>query len=563
MSKLLILLIVILLGFAWLTPNHIFPWVTSHSEFSIFFALLLLFAYTVKNNRAIYLYKKNTIFLLISFIPIIQAFFDKVFFWGDAYISSLYIFGFIIALTIGNSLGKEDSSREKSFLIFSYIVIGTVLILILLQLCQWFSLNINTIYIAEMPPNGRPFANFGQPNTLATFLIFGIFSVLFLYERYKIGVFVCVLVISIILFGIVLTQSRTPWVFAIFFLIWWFWKAKKSNLRIKTNGIFLGYAIYIFLLYLMPFISDYLLLSFSTVQQRATTGFQRLDMWQQMLIAIKNEPWLGYGWQQVSVAQVENTQFYPNTGWTEHSHNIILDLLIWNGIPLGFLIIFLIAWWLSQFIDLAHNAENFLFLSLTGALLVHGMLEYPLEYAFLLLPVGFLLGLIQVSSVNYEVNNSFKYSFVAVPKCLNIVILILFVTIYTLVFTEYRIIEKDAQQARYEALNIGTLYAQHRAPDVLVLTQLQAQIALMRTQPNPHMSEEEIEFIKRVAYRYATKAALIRYSQVLALNGHKEEALKHLDIIEKMYQAKISYEALLNVDESLAFMWKTSENENE
>lgn len=563
MSKILILLIVIFVGFAWLTPNHIFPWVTSHSEFSIFLALLFLFIYTVKNNKVIYLYKKNCIFFIIGSVPLVQYFFDKIFFLGDACIAILYIFGFIIALTIGNNLGKEELTRENSFSIFSYVVLGVVLISILLQLYQLFSLNINTIYMAEMPPNGRPFANFGQPNTLATFLIFGIFSVLYLYERYKIGVFVCVLVISIILFGIVLTQSRTPWVFAIFFLIWWFWKAKKSNLRIKTNGIFLGYAIYIFLLYFMPFISDYLLLSFSTVEQRATTGFQRLDMWQQMLIAIKNEPWLGYGWQQVSVAQVENTQFYPNTGWTEHSHNIILDLLIWNGIPLGFLIIFLIAWWLSQFIDLAHNAENFLFLSLTGALLVHGMLEYPLEYAFLLLPVGFLLGLIQVSSVNYQVNSSYKNLFVAVPRYINIVLLVLFVAIYSLIFKEYRVIEKDAQQARYEALNIGTLYAQHRAPDVLVLTQLQAQIALMRTQPNPHMSEEEIEFVKRVAYRYATKAALIRYSQVLALNGHKEEALKHLEIIEKMYQEAIRYETLLNVGESLAFMWKTSENENE
>lgn len=563
MSKILILLIVIFVGFAWLTPNHIFPWVTSHSEFSIFLALLLLFLYTVKNNKVIFLYKKNCIFFIIGSVPLIQYFFDKIFFLGDACIAILYIFGFIITLTIGNNLGKDELTRENSFSIFSYVVLGVALISILLQSYQLFSLNINTIYMAEMPPNGRPFANFGQPNTLATFLVFAIFSVLYLYERYKIGVFVCVLVISIILFGIVLTQSRTPWVFAIFFLIWWFWKAKKSNLRIKTNGIFWGYAIYIFLLYLMPFISDYLLLSFSTVQQRATTGFQRLDMWQQMLIAIKNEPWLGYGWQQVSVAQVENTQFYPNTGWTEHSHNIILDLLIWNGIPLGFLIIFLIAWWLSQFIDLAHNIENFLFLSLTGALLVHGMLEYPLEYAFLLLPVGFLLGLIQVSSINYQLNNSCKNSFVAVPRYLNIILPILFFSIYILILKEYRVIEKDAQQARYEALNIGTLYAQHRAPDVLVLTQLQAQIALMRTQPNPHMSEEEIEFVKRVTYRYATKAALIRYSQVLALNGHKEEALKHIDIIEKMYQEKINYEALLSVDESLAFMWKTSENENE
>ena len=77
----------------------------------------------------------------------------------------------------------------------------------------------------------------------------------------------------------------------------------------------------------------------------------------------------------------------------------------------------------------------------------------------------------------------------------------------------------------------------------MILTQLQAYIALIRTQPRPHMTNEEIISVKKIAYRYSTKAALIRYTQVLALNGHKVEAVKHLNIIEKMYQDKIKYNA--------------------
>ena len=132
---------------------------------------------------------------------------------------------------------------------------------------------------------------------------------------------------------------------------------------------------------------------------------------------------------------------------------------------------------------------------------------------------------------------------------------------YAWIFQEYRIIEQDAQAARYEVLNIGTRYSQQQAPDVVILTQLQAHIALMRTQPRPNMTDEEILFVKKAAYRYATKAALIRYSQVLALNGHKVEAVKHLNIIEKMYQDKINYNALLQVQDSLAFKWNQSQND--
>jgi O-antigen ligase len=558
----IVFIVIVFCILSWLNPYHFSQWNSAESEFFIYISFIFLFYYFIifsQNRKIIFLFS-NYIFLLISIVPIIQFLNGGIYFFGDAFIAFLYISSFYIILIIGNNLGLYDAFRKKILYVFSLTILFSALISIYIQLSQWLNLHQFVVFMAEVPPGGRPFANFGQPNTLATFLIFAILSVLYLYERSKIGVFVCALVTSVILFGIVLTQSRTPWIFLILFLVWWFWKAKNSHLRMKTKGIFLGYIFYVFLLYSTPFISDYLLLSFSTVEQRATTGFQRLEMWQQMLIAIKNEPWFGYGWQQVSVAQVENTQLYPNAGWTEHSHNIILDILIWNGIPLGILIIFIIGWWLIQFIKLANNAGNFLFLSLVGAFLVHGMLEYPLEYAFLLLPIGFLLGLIQVSGINYQINSSYEYAFVAVPRYFNIILLGLFVTIYSLILKEYGVIEKDAQQARYEALNIGTLYAQHRAPDVLVLTQLQAKIALMRTQPHANMSEEEIEFVKRAAYRYPTKAALIRYSQVLALNGHKEEALKHLDIIEKMYQEAIRYETLLNVDESLAFMWRTSEN---
>lgn len=556
MQNIIVLFIFFNTIFAWLSPNHVFPWKNSHGEFSIFISVLLILFYVIIKYKKLEVQKHNLFFLCLAIVPLLQFFIGKIYFFGDAFIASMYIFAFLIALVLGNTLGKKVIIRQNIFLIFSCIVFLSGLVSFFLQLCQWLSFELNTIYIIDMPPTGRPFANFGQPNTLATFLTFSIFTLLYLYERQKIGSAVCILATSIFLFGIVLTQSRTPWVFSLAFLIWWFWKSKAAHLRIKTQGILIGYGVYILLLCITPFISDFLMLSFRAVEERADSGLQRLDLWQQMWIAVQNSPWSGYGWQQVSVAQVDTVLLFPTPfqGWTEHSHNILLDILVWNGLPLGILIIILIIWWLYQFVALVNTPENFLFLSLIGAVLVHSMFEYPLEYAFFLLPIGFLFGLIQMSEQSISTK-------IFIPKYMSISILVLSCIVYGWVFREYRIIEQDTQAARYEALNIGTRYSQQQAPDVVILTQLQAKIALMRTQPRPNMTNEEIISVKKTVYRYATKAALIRYSQVLALNGYKTEALKHLDIIEKMYQDKINYNALLNVQDSLAFKWSQAENE--
>ena len=54
--------------------------------------------------------------------------------------------------------------------------------------------------------------------------------------------------------------------------------------------------------------------------------------------------------------------------------------------------IILLLVWLLRLAWHVHTVESLCCLLMVGVVLVHGMLEFPLEYAFFLLPVGFLLG---------------------------------------------------------------------------------------------------------------------------------------------------------------------------
>jgi len=527
-------------------PNHYRPWLAAYQDGCIFLALIIL-AIWLLNNKCIGIPKFSFFLIFIAFIPILQNLFGFIYFSGDSIISSFYIFSFFIAFIVAYDLLSKSKKNNVFICLYSVVLIVSI-ISVWVQLRQWLLFEGN-IWTVDLPPNGRSFANFGQPNNCATFLCMGLMACLYLYEKKYINQFCGVLLTIFILFGITLTQSRTAWVFTLAFLIWWFWKTRYFQTRLSKYSVFYFVGIFIFFILITPYVSDYLGVTNTTdALTRASSGYLRIPMWHQMLLAIKEQPLLGYGWNQVGVAQLSVYLDYPTTEWTEHSHNILLDLLIWNGIPLGILIIGFFIWWLYRLSQLAISVEAFIALSMVGAVLVHAMLEYPLDYAFFLLPVGFLLGLVQAQDKTIKV--------IEIPRTMVASLWTIFVVLYIWIFVEYQMIEKDVQLVRFEAFNIGTLHAEQAAPDVILLTQLREQIRFIRTQPKENMTPEQLDWMRKVTYRFSTSANLYRYAQALALNHQPELAKKYLLILEKLHGQKYPFESLYQVNQSLAFEWQ-------
>lgn len=322
--------------FSFLAPNHYVPWLTSHSEFAIFAALMSLFFFTLFKQKLI-IPQFILFYLFILIIPTIQFLSNRLFFFGDLLIIFVYIFGFFLSLLIGFNIKNQHIDKsENIYVVLSSIFVFASLSSVFLQLMQWLLLANGQFWLVDFPIWGRPFANFAQPNTLATFLSIGLIAVLYLFEKKYFNNFTAILISCLIIFGIALTQSRTAWVFAFVFLFWWLWKATKIPTRINTRQILSFIGFYIICIATLPYISSYLgVTGIADGLTRATTGLNRIAMWHQMLLVIKNQPWFGYGWNQVGVAQVMITLEYPVREYTEHAHNIILDIFIWNGIPIG------------------------------------------------------------------------------------------------------------------------------------------------------------------------------------------------------------------------------------
>ena len=247
-----------------------------------------------------------------------------------------------------------------------------------------------------------------------------------------------------------------------------------------------------------------------------------------MLDAIIREPWFGYGWNQVSVAQAHVAIDHPATGVViEHSHNIALDLLVWNGLPLGLLIIAGLAFWFWQHIRACRDATVTLLLGGIGVVMVHGLLEFPLEYAYFLLPIGFMMGAVEVLSPAGR--------FVAMPKAFMASLAALAVGLLVWTAIEYMSVEENHRQLRFELAGFGSSRTEAQVFEIVLLSQLREFPQFARTEAKRNMSREQLDKMRKMAERYGFPPVLFRYALAAGLNGEPGVAENELALLCKVH----------------------------
>lgn len=348
----------------------------------------------------------------------------------------------------------------------------------------------------------------------------GLAGLLYLWERRLLGRAVTSLVAILLLFGLALTQSRTPWVISIAFSIWCIWQHRAGRLRLAPVHVLLWLGLYVTFILLLPYLAEWLYLSAGNAVSRAQQA-ARLDLWLQMWHAVTlGGPW-GYGWTQVGAAQVAAALDYPVGLSVEHSHSIILDILLWNGPLLGSVILVLLAGWLLRLYLKARSLESIFCLMAVGAVLVHGLLEFPLEYAYFLLPVCVLLGLAESDQQAPTLGRASRW--VAAPA------LVAGVLACSLVWVEYRFIDEDFRLMRFETAGIGP---REGPPPVVeesswqapLFSQLRAYIRFARSRAHEDMSEAELSRMYTVSTRFPSPPSMMRYGLALALNDRPDDA---------------------------------------
>lgn len=536
-----------------LNPIHTPPWPSFFSEFSMFIGISLLLPFLFKEK--IIVPKISLPFLFISVIPLIQYFFGQIFFYSNAILSSVYLFYFWLTLIVGYNLSLDSSCNKIYFnlhIFLAYFFLVTSFISGLFALMQWLGLSQGSIFIMNYVGD-RTYANMAQPNHLATILYAGLFSSWFLFEKYKIKRNYAIVLGAFLIFSILLTQSRTAWLIAIFVLIFFIYFLKNNYTRLRVKNLF-----FLTSYFLMCSLSLYISRTFlnknfniemssnrfnveisGNSHERLNSGFGRLDIWNQMYYALVEKPWFGYGWNQTTAAQFEVIDRIRGVEWATSAHNLMLDILVWCGLPLGLIIIlFLFYFYLKLLINISDVKSAFSFL-IISAFSIHSLLEYPLYYSYFLFPFGLLLG----SLINIKYNNIIFINryFVIFVFVINI-----FGAVY--LFKEYVKVEDNLFAARLHAM--GNVRKEVDLPyNLYFFDNFNTRAKWLALYPKMKVSNNELIYSQYMVKSYLKPYDLHKSAQLLAFNNYQNEADRQLKILEIMYGINIQYKKLLDENE--------------
>lgn len=503
-----------------LNPSFYPPWSSFISEYLAFLSLLLLLPLFIKNTVSIP--KISLFFMLFSVIPLLQYSFDQIFYFDKAALAVIYIVSFWLAIIIGfNSINRYKYSLDYFFL----VIMGCGLLSSFIAIAQWLNIEMSIDWV--MASQSRVSANMAQPNHLATFLLLSLISCLYFYENKRFNNTTLLLFSLLLLSVIALTQSRTAWVSLLFIYAYLAISYKRNliNLSFKKQSSFLAY--FAASAILLPMFKETLLkLDTVTAAERASSGYERVQIWQQAIEAIRLQPLWGYGWNQSSFAQYETLQpGYVNRYLTSF-HNIFLDILVWCGIPIGATIIIACVYIVLKLLIKSITPSQICLITSVCVILIHALLEFPLSYSYFLLPLGFMLGVLFFT---------FDEKIIKISGICCVLIFIFAMGSSLYIVREYSYIPDNMVAAETHEMN--------ERKDAIIFPYefhffdtFESRAKWISLYPCTELDGSKINNIRQMVKTYMIHYDLYKFSQLLYFNGNKAEAQKHLDMLNYMYE---------------------------
>jgi len=519
------------LAVAWLLPNKAYPWLAAWNEGFAFIASFAMWLSAVRYHKHGHTANPGISWPLAAFcclalvVANIQYAGGVLVFYGDAVILLLYLGSFLLAVHAAALMTTSNECKSWLQGFMGTMTLGGIFCGGI-ALSQWTRTWGFAVFFMEGEMGGRPGANLGQINHLNTLCFLSLCAAFYLLQKRKLRPVSFFLAAVFVTLTMALTQSRTGWLQIAFLVIAVGLRAGERQLKLAALAIFV---IYILWYFLVPEAGQLLLLTAETNFRHIPTDDARLVMWRALWEAISLKPWFGYGWLQTGWAQQSVAEAFPILRtYMSYSHNIGIDLLIWNGFPIAaVLAIFLALWLLKNLWNNLRNDNLFLMCSIIG-LFVHAALEYPLSYAYFLIPLGFLMGAVD------GLNPQFKAIRLR-PKIQYCMVAILF-ALFSEIAWEYGAAVNIDTLVRMRSSRIGPSWQENAEnPDFLLLTQLKAMYEVRLLDVEEKAADEDILRMERVVRRYPYSPALFQYAWALARDGKAHEAQHELRVLCGIY----------------------------
>lgn len=307
----------------------------------------------------------------------------------------------MVACGASASKGQNGPSAFSAFAVGLMVagLLGSVVALLQVFAHGWADPDL----IAPTNSIGRAPGNVRQPNQLASLLLWALVASVALYELRWLQRAALWIAALILIFALELTSSRMGAVGLLMLFIWGIFDRKLSStsrwLLTATPGMY-GLFYWFMAWYSNAAQSNSL---GGRVRGTAALGLgdvdSRLFVWRNAIDLVIDQPWSGVGFGEFRLAWILSPLGYRSGQYFDNAHNIILQLAVELGLPIALLVISLLLFSFWQALRISRKAEGDVgvvarsSLMLVLAVGMHSMVEYPLWYAFFLLPTALAWGM--------------------------------------------------------------------------------------------------------------------------------------------------------------------------
>lgn len=461
-----------------------------------------------------------------------QWFLGMNIFAGHALIGILYCLAVFSSVALGRSMEQVKEGYVATILFPAFVAAAIVTAGIILA--QWVRIDLDGVWIQLIADGGRPYGNLNQPNLAGTLLLLGLVGTTWMWHRSLVGTLGLAATSVFLVTALMLTGSRTAYL-------------SLALLLVVASGalIFARRFRLVLLPVVLALLGVGMLFWLSGPQLPSNfvvaSGVQPLDrplsasrwlVYQYFWNVVLDNPWLGTGFNSGVVNHVAAADLgLPLPNLFTWSHNVALDVLLWFGIPAGFLMLGLGVFSIARGLCSARRVQ-WLYWAAVVPVLIHAMLELPHGYAFFLIPTAFLIG---------AACNSVGGNGVLIRRTWFALLLVALAVGTGVIVRDYLRVESAFYAWRFEQARIGRHHPVE-IPDTIVLDQMQSLLIGLRANELPSGHPDLVRFEAAVAL--FPSAAAIQHLVGLKSRAGDVEGARHWARVGHLISNEVTQRAL-------------------
>ena len=347
----------------------------------------------------------------LMMLLMVQFFIGRVIHFDHLMLMGLYFLFAALLMMLGQRLRAEFGLPTLVSVLAIFLLVGAELNTLagILQHYRWDTF-LNTVITAKT--SHAVYGNTAQPNHFANYIALGLVSLGLLYARFGMRIWQVALLAMPLLFVLVLSGSRSSWLYLLFALgLAFMWQRRDRALRpLLYYSLILvaGFGL-MHLVVQIPWLEG-ATGSITTTERLFgdnASGSIRAHLWRESALIFAQYPLMGAGFGQFAFQHFLLASELRNpaiAGLYNNAHNIAMQVAAEGGLAGVAILLGTLGLWFWQSVvrGTQFTIYHWWGYAVLAVLAIHSMLEYPLWYAYFIGVAAVMLGIFDAASYRLE-----------------------------------------------------------------------------------------------------------------------------------------------------------------